>query len=242
MLNFLRNLRREPSSKYLKYALGEIFLVVVGILIALWINNLNEGRKEKAYEKRMLSELEVALDNDIAIFKRYEGFLKTWNYSLYYLTEALNSPNPSKLNKDSIYHHLDVIEGFGIYIAYSTGPYESIRSSGLDKISNDELRSAIARIYSADLPSLDIWINEIIRQNITKKFDLFGVLFDSRIVALDSTVKDVMIMENLDFLKEPLFTDILIEANRAISSSRGPMQVNRERMKVLRDLIRQEIQ
>lgn len=242
MLHFLRKLRRNTSSKYLKYAVGEILLVVLGILIALWISNLNEGRKEKAYEKRMLSELEVALDNDIANFERYEGFLKTWNHSLYYLTEALNSPNPSELNKDSIFYHLDVIEGFGIYISYSTGPYESIRSSGLDKISNDQLRSDIARLYSADLPSLDIWINEIIRQNITKKFDLFAVLFDSRIVALDSTVQDVMIIDDLDFLKEPLFTDILIEANRAISSSRGPMQVNRERMKALRDLIRQEIQ
>ena len=46
MLNFLRKLRRNEMnrSKYLKYAVSEIFLVVIGILVALGINNLNTKR------------------------------------------------------------------------------------------------------------------------------------------------------------------------------------------------------
>lgn len=46
MINFLRNLRRKEmkGTKYFKYAVGEIFLVVTGILIALAINNWNQGR------------------------------------------------------------------------------------------------------------------------------------------------------------------------------------------------------
>lgn len=243
MLNFLRNLRRNNmNSKYLKYAFGEIVLVVIGILIALWINNLNEESKEKAYEKRILSELNVALDNDIANFKLYEGLIDGWNYSLIYLTDALNTPNQSELNKDSIYHHLDEIEGFGVYFAYSTGPYESIRSSGLDKISNDDLRSAIANLYSSELPSSGIWINEILRKNIEKKFDLFSELFDSKVTVNDSKVEDELIMTNLKFINDPLFTEILIESKRAISGSIGPMRINRERMEGLRDLIKGEIE
>ena len=41
MLNFLRKLRQKEmiNAKYLKYAIGEIILVVIGILIALSINN-----------------------------------------------------------------------------------------------------------------------------------------------------------------------------------------------------------
>lgn len=244
MLNFLRKLRHNnlQNSKYLRYALGEIFLVVIGILIALGINNWNELSKEKAYEKRMLSELKVALENDIANFILYEGLLDGWNYSLIYLTDALNAPNPSELNKDSIYTHLDAIEGFGVYFAYSTGPYESIRSSGLDKISNDDLRSAIANLYSSELPSSDIWINEILRKNIEKKFDLFSEIFDSKLTVNDSKVEDELIMANLKFLKDPLFTEILLESKRAISGSIVPMRINRERMERLRDLINREIE
>ena len=53
MIKFFRKIRYDlmrkgQTSKYLKYAIGEILLVVVGILIALQINNANELRKERA--------------------------------------------------------------------------------------------------------------------------------------------------------------------------------------------------
>ena len=48
MIKFFRNIRQSlimenKTSKYLKYAIGEILLVVIGILIALQINNWNES-------------------------------------------------------------------------------------------------------------------------------------------------------------------------------------------------------
>jgi uncharacterized protein DUF6090 len=61
MLNFLRKLRRNEmkSTRYLKYAFGEIFLVVVGILIALSINTWNEQRKNNSKEKSILEVLKL---------------------------------------------------------------------------------------------------------------------------------------------------------------------------------------
>ena len=55
MIKFFRNIRKTlmtegKTSKYLKYAIGEIVLVVIGILIALQINNWNEYRKLKKVE------------------------------------------------------------------------------------------------------------------------------------------------------------------------------------------------
>jgi hypothetical protein len=55
-------LTENKFSKYLIYAIGEIILVVIGILIALSINNWNEGRKESNLEFETLS----GLYNDIA--------------------------------------------------------------------------------------------------------------------------------------------------------------------------------
>lgn len=67
MLHFLRKTRKKLSDnnqffKYSRYAIGEIVLVVIGILIALYINNWNEERQEKrlvqSYAKSLISDLE----------------------------------------------------------------------------------------------------------------------------------------------------------------------------------------
>ena len=55
MIKFFRKIRQNllsegKTGKYFKYAIGEIILVVIGILIALQINNWNENRKNKIAE------------------------------------------------------------------------------------------------------------------------------------------------------------------------------------------------
>jgi len=69
--NLLANAPSEASAKgggkttkYLKYAIGEIALVVIGILIALQINNWNEGRKENIHQRSVLTNLLQDLKSD----------------------------------------------------------------------------------------------------------------------------------------------------------------------------------
>ncbi|MDT0558332.1 DUF6090 family protein [Ichthyenterobacterium sp. W332] len=62
MLKFFRHIRKDhmeknKTTKYIKYAIGEIILVVIGILIALQINNWNESRKDTIKEQQILSQL-----------------------------------------------------------------------------------------------------------------------------------------------------------------------------------------
>ncbi|MFD2586662.1 hypothetical protein ACFSQJ_06950 [Croceitalea marina] len=63
MINFFRKIRKNglkegKVTKYLLYALGEILLVVIGILIALWINNKSENAKALDNEKILIQKLE----------------------------------------------------------------------------------------------------------------------------------------------------------------------------------------
>ena len=51
-------MEQSKTGKYFKYAIGEIILVVIGILIALSINNWNEGRKEVIKERQLLNNLQ----------------------------------------------------------------------------------------------------------------------------------------------------------------------------------------
>lgn len=68
MTNFFRKLRREnmKGAQYFKYALGEILLMVIGILIALSINNWNEGRKERKKEKLTIEILKDEIEKNLS--------------------------------------------------------------------------------------------------------------------------------------------------------------------------------
>ena len=70
MINFFRKIRKKLADdnkplKYARYAIGEIVLVVIGILIALSINNWNEGRKKSSLTKTYRLKLIEELDSDI---------------------------------------------------------------------------------------------------------------------------------------------------------------------------------
>ena len=72
MIKFFRLIRKElietgKTGKYFKYAIGEIVLVVIGILIALQINNWNEDRKDSIKEKQIVKSL-------------YTEFLENYDY------------------------------------------------------------------------------------------------------------------------------------------------------------------
>lgn len=73
MIKFFRKIRQNLLSegklgKYIKYAIGEIILVVIGILIALQINNWNENRKQQSEIIDIYNQIALDLDNDISEF------------------------------------------------------------------------------------------------------------------------------------------------------------------------------
>ncbi|PTM11587.1 MAG: hypothetical protein DA407_01170 [Bacteroidetes bacterium] len=71
MIKFFRKIRQNlimenKTSKYFKYAIGEIILVVIGILIALSINNWNENRKSESNKQKLM----LALKKEFSINKK----------------------------------------------------------------------------------------------------------------------------------------------------------------------------
>lgn len=75
MLKFFRRIRQNllaenKTGKYLKYAIGEIILVVIGILIALQINNWNENRKKDNQVRDQLTLLVKELEGDIYFYQQ----------------------------------------------------------------------------------------------------------------------------------------------------------------------------
>ena len=75
MIKFFRKIRQNlvmenKTGKYFKYAIGEIVLVVIGILIALQINNWNEKRKERTIELSYLNRLVIDLEENKTLWQK----------------------------------------------------------------------------------------------------------------------------------------------------------------------------
>ncbi|ARV10240.1 hypothetical protein BTO05_11555 [Winogradskyella sp. PC-19] len=79
----------NKTSKYFKYAIGEIILVVIGILIALQINNWNENRKLNNNEKIILIDLVEDLELD---YKAFTEDKKNLHRQLKLVDELIDRP------------------------------------------------------------------------------------------------------------------------------------------------------
>ena len=74
MINFYRRIRKKLANdnkplKYMRYAIGEILLVVIGILIALQINNKNEDRIQAKELDGLMKSISSAIRSDIRYLK-----------------------------------------------------------------------------------------------------------------------------------------------------------------------------
>ena len=164
----------NKTGKYFKYAIGEIVLVVIGILIALSINNWNENNKSKQFETKILKEIKASmqldLERNIAIL---EERIKPKRKGIENLIKNIHS---SEKVHDSILRYNFSYAGIGILFTYDKGAYESLKAIGLDKISNDSLRNRLVRFYENWLPrgkELIREYNETYSQRIQLRDKLF---------------------------------------------------------------------
>jgi len=167
MLKFFRKIRQKllsenKFSKYLIYAVGEIFLVVIGILIALQINNWNESKKAAIQEQLVLNELLNSINNDL---EAYEEFLTP---RIERKRSGLDSLQIYVFDKrvipDSLFLDFYANLGQDVYMRFDNGPFEALKSNGLEIISNDSLRTAINSAYTAELPIYSFFSNDLRNQ------------------------------------------------------------------------------
>lgn len=152
MLRFFRTLRQRllaenRVSRYVLYALGEIALVVIGILIALQVNTWNESRKARVQEikiyKEILNDLQVTqkevrkdMDNHIIMLKSTEYLIRHIAEKQAYSDSVLNA----FFNANS-----------DLQVFPKSSGFEALNSIGLDLLSNDSVRIKITDLYQLSL-------------------------------------------------------------------------------------------
>jgi len=148
-----------PVGRYLKYAIGEIILVVIGILIALQINNWNENRLRKMKEMEILSDFKRELSIEIEELKNTTPLYNRSKKSIENILNHLENDLPYNDSLASDFFHSTNIYDF---VGIRTSVYETLKSSGLDLISNKELRNLIIDVYVNKVPWMTSWGNRYV--------------------------------------------------------------------------------
>lgn len=147
MFRFLQKVRKsliETGSmrKYLLYAAGEIFLVMVGILLALQVNNWNEERKNRTLEKEILREINQEFKSNL---REFEGNLKRYEVVRQNLQAIINSfpIDLQAIDLDTLAQRLGQLHFRGNYDGTAISIARLKNTSSFDLISNDELQKLL---------------------------------------------------------------------------------------------------
>ena len=154
MLKFFRKIRYDlmdtnKTGKYLKYAIGEIILVVLGILIAISINNWNENKKYKKKEITVLREIQEDLKSNADVIRNCISYdstaVESFNLIIDYIQHKRLYAESLKTNFASI------IEWCAYQIDDNT--YENVKQTlGLELINDENLRKKLIYLYEHGYP------------------------------------------------------------------------------------------
>ncbi len=205
MLRFFRHIRQSviekgQVKKYLLYAVGEILLVVIGILLALQVNNWNELQKEKKVEIKLLKEVQIDLEATMEeIIGDYEAHIQSQNSGntfQRYLVE-------NEIFNDTIlmhYKHLSLDR----QVYPKTSGYDLLQAKGMDIISNDSLRKEITDLYQLTFFRLVEFGQSNEKFNIPKRLSPFDNKHFSIINIPASRYKTAGLIDSVTFYQKRL--------------------------------------
>ena len=155
MIKFFRKIRENllmenKTGKYFKYAIGEIVLVVIGILIALQINNWNEHQKNINKGHEILADIRGNLKFNTI---QFQEDIKITKDVISSIDIVLNNIAITKIYNDSLGKHLRRVTYWETSRWKSSG-YKAIISNGVEIIESKELRENIIDLYEITYPEI----------------------------------------------------------------------------------------
>ena len=229
MFKFFRDLRKklladQRIGNYLIYALGEVILIVVGILLALQIDAWKQNSDDRDTERLLMSELN----------KEFKANKKQWDTTIYYHRNALKSAEyldsqlPIKLNEvnlDSIAYHIYQLTWVFTFNP-SNGVSQSILSnSTFQIITNDELRQllitwndVLVDYQEEEIRAFNNYENQLkpfLKRNVLFTDDLEQALGDPRV--------DLSFLETLEF--DNFVMDRYLDLDEILNNVTGELEL-----------------
>ena len=153
MIPFFKKLRKRFADdnkpmKYTRYAIGEIVLVVIGILIALQINNWKENRKSKIRANEIYTNLLTSLEQDSIEVQRTINLLTQSLETQKRLILSERDQYTNEFNQDDLDRIIQEIVNGVMSFFPKTGIYELITSSNsMDLLKSEKIKSLLINLY-----------------------------------------------------------------------------------------------
>ena len=222
------------TGKYLRYAIGETILVVLGILIALQINNWNENRKEKIIEQTLLNQLLKDFEsNDIIIkngLSEYERNLKFQNAII-----KNTGPNIVIPENDKTLDSIGTLTYPKVGLVFGS---LNFTSQQIEKISNPQLKISLSKFPSifksyqeTENRIADLTINQ--RQIHQKYITLLDYMSEFN--------QEKFISDYSGWLRNREFQNITVDKNWVSEQAIRELNILSEENKNIIDLIKKEI-
>ncbi|MAL59739.1 MAG: hypothetical protein CMC14_06810 [Flavobacteriaceae bacterium] len=221
--------------------MGEIILVVIGILIALQINNWNELKSERVIENTYMKNLLEDLEDDLVIYDKFQDS----NQEVYMLIDSIIPGLKSENRKNNVgklayWSRMVTIKWTIIHPVKRT--YEQMKSSGhLRLVSNNEVSNSISKYYNS-LSEFDGY-NEAGMLWAADYVESLGKIFDAEIMLNIMRTRQMTEANKNDLLTEnPIVLNQLMNSlnyfNGALSLAENVSLVKEEDAKKLIDLIK----
>jgi hypothetical protein len=144
--------RKWPTFKIKKIlpAAEKIGYTTLGILLALWINNCDEGRKKREIERKTLLEIRAGLEQDRRDLRET---VSGYEYRVQNAEQIFDYLRREQPPADSLANRVGNLISFS-YLLANTAAYETLKSRGLETITNDSLRLGIATLYDVEYEAI----------------------------------------------------------------------------------------
>ena len=253
MIKFFRHIRQKllsenKFSKYLLYALGEIILVVIGILIALQINTWNEQQKTKEKELNYLSLIKQEMAGNLRSIQLEHGVLDDFLENLNKIQALYAHPDPTLTNKQ-LSQILAPILSRDMDFYFKDGTLKEVIATGnLKDITNDSIRNILAsiggnlervRAQETTVNNYNLKANDFLE----KKGSVKQIVLDIGANEANSIPEDTRENSNLFLLKSKEFENLMVFCSlTGVDLEKEYYSTFQEELKTLIDLIDRELE
>ncbi len=214
MIKFFRKIRQNllsegKTGKYFKYAIGEIFLVVIGILIALSINNLNQRQQNEELSKQYFEDFINEVSSDITSLNELINSNEIMNKNVSSIIKILATKKELSESEITLFYNQNKSLSFESYFLPETSTFRQLESNGDGTLIKDKLlRDYLYEYYTLSERneknneiSIQLYQHNLVTPNIIKNLltgdylqSIFGSSFNRSNLDLES------LRQNSDYL------------------------------------------